>query len=118
MTEVGLQSLALDGVRDSGVITTRDGTSEWVNPAFTALTGFARDRAVTLATSEGFSGHYAGTSHSIGVAVLAGEGTAMERGYQQASARPARDPTRAEEIGRGGGRRGGPPCASSGGASG
>ena len=31
--------------------------------------------AVWLATSAGFSGGYAGTSHSIGVAVLAGEGT-------------------------------------------
>lgn len=46
MTEVELQSLALDGVRHSVVITTRDGTIEWVNPAFTALTGFARDEAV------------------------------------------------------------------------
>src|SRR6185437_10428632 len=42
--------------------------------------------AVALATSEGFYGTYAGTSHSIGVAVLAGEGTAMERDYDQASA--------------------------------
>ncbi|MBN9557128.1 MAG: TldD/PmbA family protein, partial [Alphaproteobacteria bacterium] len=37
--------------------------------------------AVILVTSEGFAGQYAGTSHSIGVAVLAGEGTGMERDY-------------------------------------
>ena len=47
--------------------------------------------AVALATSTGFYGRYAGTSHSIGVAVLAGEGTGMERDYDQASARHAGD---------------------------
>ena len=56
--------------------------------------------AVALATSSGFYGRYAGTSHSIGVAVLAGEGTAMERDYDQASARHAGDLRAAEEIGR------------------
>ncbi len=47
--------------------------------------------AVTLSTSEGFFGRYAGTSHSIGVSVLAGEGTGMERDYDSASARHAGD---------------------------
>jgi PmbA protein len=56
--------------------------------------------AVALATSSGFYGRYAGTSHGIGVAVLAGEGTAMERDYDQASARHAGDLRAAEEIGR------------------
>jgi diguanylate cyclase (GGDEF)-like protein/PAS domain S-box-containing protein len=46
LTEIELQSLALDGVRHSVVITTPDGTIEWVNPAFTALTGFSREEAV------------------------------------------------------------------------
>ena len=46
LTEIELQSLALDGVRHSVVITTREGTIEWVNPAFTALTGFTREEAV------------------------------------------------------------------------
>ncbi len=46
LTEIELQSLALDGVRHSVVITARDGTIEWVNPAFTALTGFSREEAV------------------------------------------------------------------------
>src|SRR6201999_1582670 len=56
--------------------------------------------AVALATSTGFFGRYAGTSHSIGVAVLAGEGTGMERAYDHASARHAGDLRGPEEIGR------------------
>ncbi len=60
---------------------------------------FSRN-AVTLATSTGFFGRYAGTSHSIGVAVLAGEGTGIERDYDHASARHAGDLRGAEEIGR------------------
>jgi PmbA protein len=56
--------------------------------------------AVALATSTGFYGRYAGTSHGIGVAVLAGEGTGMERDYDQDSARHAGDLRSAEEIGR------------------
>ena len=56
--------------------------------------------AVALATSTGFYGRYAGTSHGIGVAVLAGEGTGMERDYDHASARHAADLRGAEEIGR------------------
>src|SRR6476469_6165236 len=56
--------------------------------------------AVALATSTGFYGRYAGTSHSIGVAVLAGEGTGMERDYDHASARHTGDLSAAEEIGR------------------
>ena len=60
---------------------------------------FSRN-AVALATSTGFYGRYAGTSHSIGVAVLAGEGTAMERDYDHASARHAGDLRAAEEIGQ------------------
>jgi PmbA protein len=56
--------------------------------------------AVALATSTGFYGRYAGTSHSIGVAVLAGEGTGMERDYDHASTRHAADLRSAEDIGR------------------
>ena len=61
--------------------------------------------AVALATSEGFYGRYAGTSHGIGVAVLAGEGTGMERDYDQASARHAGDLKSAAEIGTSAGER-------------
>ena len=60
---------------------------------------FSRN-AVALATSAGFYGRYAATNHSIGVAVLAGEGTAMERDYDQASARHAADLRDPVEIGR------------------
>jgi PmbA protein len=60
---------------------------------------------VALATSEGFFGTYAGTSHSIGVAVLAGEGTAMERDYDQASARHKSDLRTAADIGKSAGER-------------
>lgn len=61
--------------------------------------------AIALATSEGFYGSYAGTSHGIGVAVLAGEGTTMERDYDQASARHRSDLLSAEAVGRSAGER-------------
>ncbi len=56
--------------------------------------------AVALATSTGFYGRYAGTAHGIGVAVLAGEGTGMERDYDQSSARHASDLRSAADVGR------------------
>jgi len=61
--------------------------------------------AVALATSEGFYGRYAGTSHSIGVAVLAGEGTNMQTDHDSASARHAGDLESAETIGKRAGER-------------
>ena len=61
--------------------------------------------AVALATSTGFYGRYAATSHSIGVAVLAGEGTGMERDYDHASARHAGDLKSPAEIGRSAGEK-------------
>jgi PmbA protein len=61
--------------------------------------------AIALATSEGFFGRYAGTHHSIGVAVLAGEGTAMERDYESVSARHAGDLETAEAVGKRAGER-------------
>jgi PmbA protein len=60
---------------------------------------------IALATSEGFFGSYSSTSHSIGVAVLAGEGTAMERDYESASARHASDLESPEMVGRRAGDR-------------
>jgi PmbA protein len=65
---------------------------------------FSRTR-VALATSEGFFGSYAGTSSGIGVAVVAGEGTAMERDYDQASARHAADLESPAAVGRSAGER-------------
>lgn len=46
---------------------------------------------VALATSSGFAGDYAGTSHSVSVSVLAGEGTGMERDDDFLSARHGAD---------------------------
>ena len=67
-------------------------------------TSFSRS-AVSLATSEGFFGGYAGTSFGVGVAVLAGEGTNMERDYDQASARHRSDLQDAVAVGRSAGER-------------
>jgi PmbA protein len=61
--------------------------------------------AIALATSRGFFGRYAGTSHNIGVAVLAGEGMAMERDYESASARHDADLESPETVGRRAGER-------------
>jgi PmbA protein len=61
--------------------------------------------AIALATSEGFFGRYGATSHSIGVAVLAGEGTAMERDYESVSSRRNIDLEPAENVGRRAGER-------------
>jgi PmbA protein len=55
---------------------------------------------VTLATSEGFRGGYAATSRSISVAVIAGEGTAMERDYDYAHTRFGNDLESAIVIGK------------------
>ncbi|HEY2034643.1 MAG TPA: TldD/PmbA family protein [Rhizomicrobium sp.] len=61
--------------------------------------------AIALATSEGFRGGYASTSHGIGVAVLAGEGTGMERDYAQSSARHAADLEASDLVGKRAGER-------------
>ena len=61
--------------------------------------------AIALATSEGFRGAYASTSHGIGVAVLAGEGTAMERDYDESSARHAADMEAPQVVGKRAGER-------------
>jgi PmbA protein len=66
--------------------------------------GFGRT-SIALATTEGFFGRYAGTSHSVGVAVLAGEGTEMERDYDSASARRSADLESAEVVGKRAGER-------------
>ncbi|HEY4254422.1 MAG TPA: TldD/PmbA family protein, partial [Roseomonas sp.] len=38
--------------------------------------------AIALVTSEGFAGEYARSAHSTGISVVAGSGTAMERGWE------------------------------------
>ena len=64
-----------------------------------ASASFSRG-AVALATSDGFFGRHAGTHHSVGVSVLAGEGDAMERDYDYAGARFGADLPLAETIGK------------------
>lgn len=76
-------ALAVDGVTNSGG----------------AGASFGR-AAISLATSDGFSGHYGGSSHSFSCSVLAGEGTSMERDYDYSSARHESDLEDAALIGR------------------
>jgi PmbA protein len=55
---------------------------------------------VTLATSHGFLGGYSGTSRSVSVSVIAGEGTGMERDYDYATSRFGNDLEAADVIGK------------------
>lgn len=55
---------------------------------------------VALATSTGFRGEYRNSMSGVSVAVLAGQGTAMERDYDSASARFAADLEDPEAVGR------------------
>jgi PmbA protein len=60
---------------------------------------------VSLATSQGFHGRYAGTNHGIGVAVLAGEGANMQMDHDSTSARHADDLDKPEIVGKRAGER-------------
>lgn len=60
---------------------------------------------MTLATSEGFLGGYAGTSRSISASVIAGEGVEMERDYDYARSRFAADLERPDAVGKRAGER-------------
>jgi PmbA protein len=55
---------------------------------------------VSLAASNGFAGSYRVSRHGVGVAVLAGEGTGMERDYDFASAVHGSDLEAPEAVGR------------------
>lgn len=55
---------------------------------------------VAMAASNGFSGTYSRSRHGLSVSVLAGEGTAMERDYDSASAVFSGDLDPPEEVGR------------------
>ena len=60
---------------------------------------------VQMAASNGFAGGYIGTGHSVSVAVLAGEGSGMERDYSYTSAVHAGDLRDAAAVGREAGER-------------
>lgn len=69
-----------------------------------AEAGWSRSQ-VALAASNGFSGAYAVTRHSLSVSVLAGEGTAMERDYDFCSTVHGGDMDDAATLGRAAGER-------------
>lgn len=69
-----------------------------------AEAGWGRSR-VALAASNGFAGTYAGTGHSVSAAVLAGEGTGMERDYDYTTAVHAADLRDPVAVGREAGER-------------
>lgn len=69
-----------------------------------ASAGWGRGRVV-LATSEGFVGGYASSSHSVSASVVAGEGTHMETDYDFATTRYLADLPDAASIGRAAGER-------------
>jgi len=56
--------------------------------------------AISLVTSDGFAGHYGGSTHSVSCSVLAGEGTDMERDYDYSTARHFSDLENPAKIGR------------------
>lgn len=56
--------------------------------------------SIALLASNGFSGSYAMSHHGVGAAVLAGDGTAMERDYEFSSTVFLEDLTDPEEVGR------------------
>lgn len=56
--------------------------------------------SIALAASNGFAGHYSRSYHAVGVSVLAGEGTGMERDYDHSVAVFAEDLTDPAELGR------------------
>ena len=56
--------------------------------------------SIALAASNGFAGHYARSYHAVGVSVLAGEGTGMERDYDHSVAVFAEDLADPAELGR------------------
>ncbi|HEX3954940.1 MAG TPA: TldD/PmbA family protein [Stellaceae bacterium] len=69
-----------------------------------AEAGWGRSR-IALASSNGFAGGYAGSSHGVSVSVIGGTGTQMERDYDFGSAVYAADLRDPAEIGTSAGER-------------
>ncbi|WP_169544532.1 TldD/PmbA family protein [Sneathiella aquimaris] len=61
--------------------------------------------SIALATSDGFTGSYSSSSHSVGISVIAGEGTGMERDYDYDSKRHLEELRNAADVGRTAGER-------------
>lgn len=55
--------------------------------------------SIALATSDGFRGSYSSSSHSVGISVIGGEGTGMERDYDYDSRRHFEDLRTPADIG-------------------
>lgn len=85
---------AEDAARSVGGVTNSEGGG--------ASTGRSH---IALATSHGFSGCYAGTSHSTYASVLAGTGSDMQRDYASHSVRHLKDLEGPEAIGHRAGQR-------------
>ena len=81
-------ALAVDGVTNS------EGAS--------ATSGHS---SIALATSGGFRGAYSSSSHSMGVSVIAGEGTGMERDYDYDSRRHLEELRNPADVGTSAGER-------------
>jgi PmbA protein len=60
---------------------------------------------MVLVTSHGFTGAYLGSSHSVSMTAIAGDGTGMERDYDYSSVRHLSDLEGPEKIGRTAGER-------------
>ena len=75
-----------------------------VSNSESAGAGWGRNR-IALVTSNGFSGGYATSSHSLFASVIAGEGTGMERDYDFTSARHGGDLDKPAAIGTSAGQR-------------
>lgn len=75
-----------------------------VSNSESAGAGWGRNR-IALVTSNGFSGGYATSSHSLFASVIAGEGTGMERDYDFTSARHGGDLDAPAAIGTSAGER-------------
>ena len=99
-TEIDAERLVSDAMAtEAAALAVRGVTNSGGAGAFVSVGG------LVLATSHGFTGAYAGTTHGRSVSVIAGEGTGMERDYEGSSRRHYADVDPAEEIGRRAGER-------------
>src|SRR5258708_7328867 len=77
-----------------------EGATKWEGASASAGIG-----GMVLATSHGFRGSYLSSRQGVGMAAIAGDGTAMERDYDFSSALHGSDLDAADAIGRSAGER-------------